>query len=288
MALLVLCAPIAVGEALNTEGFAAFDRVRSSKRMVAQVQKLGPDYRMWVSEGSAELLPPAEWLFYSKTDASGRARFVYVMNSDSPYRRPPSFPGKAPEYLLNDEQLEKMWVSSEPVVYVTDPLRPPEQNRRSSQAPADAGARDSAQRCWIPPSFCQRRSLGTMGEITRRHFPNASGIEIATVPLVFARQPERRRKALGHVRHSGVILGFEPFQIEQRSVNTNRERAASEKIADCAFVYAARRGLPGYSARRLQRLDVGRAAQRRRKNLHRIRAQIPRTDHFRRRERAGN
>ncbi len=121
-ALLALCLPIAAAEAWNTAGFAAFDPVRSSKRMVAQLgPKLGPEC-VWISEGSLEIGSAGGTAFYLGEHA-GRARFVYVMKSDSPYRRPPSFPGQEPVYLIDGNELAVLWASKEPVIYVTDFLR---------------------------------------------------------------------------------------------------------------------------------------------------------------------
>lgn len=121
-ALLALCLPVAIGEALNTAGFAAFDRVRSSKRMVAELgPKLGAD-AIWVSEGSLEIGSAGGTAFYLGENAKG-LRVVYIMKSDSPYRRPPSFPGKEPGYLTTEVELEALWKSSNPVVYVTDFMR---------------------------------------------------------------------------------------------------------------------------------------------------------------------
>ncbi len=123
VALLALCVPIGIGEALNTAGFAAFDPVRSSKRMVAELnEKVGKDC-VWISEGSLEIGAPAGTAFYLKTDDKGNARFVYVMKSNSPYRRPPSFPGPAPEYLIDQDELKAKWSSSTPALYVTDLMR---------------------------------------------------------------------------------------------------------------------------------------------------------------------
>lgn len=126
-ALLALCLPIAIGEASNTAGFSAFDRVRSSKRMVAALdQKLGRD-AIWITEGTLEIGSPGATAYYLGENAKG-PRVVYIMNSDSPYRRPPSFPGKKPVYLIDDAALKTMWQLNVPVIYVTDFLRTP--NRR--------------------------------------------------------------------------------------------------------------------------------------------------------------
>ena len=123
-ALLALCLPILIGEAFNTAGFAAFDRVRSSKRMVAELgPKIGQD-AIWISEGSLEIGSAGGTSFYLGSNNQG-ARYVHVMNSDSQYRRPPSFPGKPPAYLTSEEELQTIWKSESPVVFVTDFLRTP-------------------------------------------------------------------------------------------------------------------------------------------------------------------
>lgn len=47
---------------------------------------------------------------------------VRVMEDD-PRRPPPLFPGPRPAYLLNREELAKLWNSGQPAVFVTDVYR---------------------------------------------------------------------------------------------------------------------------------------------------------------------
>lgn len=118
-AMLMLCAFLLVGEAYNTHGFASFDRVRSSRRLVqALLPKAGPE-TLWISEGSLEIGAAGGMAFNLGLDGEGNPRHVYVM-SDGPKRRPPSFPGEKPGYLIDKAKLAELWFSNKPAIYVTD------------------------------------------------------------------------------------------------------------------------------------------------------------------------
>jgi 4-amino-4-deoxy-L-arabinose transferase-like glycosyltransferase len=103
----------------NVAGFAAYDSVLSSKRLVNKLQeKVGSDF-VWVSEGSKEVGASAGIAFYLGQDSSGKARSVYIM-SDDDRRPPPDFPGPRPNYLLTHPKLDDIWSSDKPVLFVTD------------------------------------------------------------------------------------------------------------------------------------------------------------------------
>jgi 4-amino-4-deoxy-L-arabinose transferase-like glycosyltransferase len=121
-ALLLMCLAIGIGEACNTAGFAAFDRVRSSKRMVAEILPHTKPNWIWVSEGSLEIGAAAGTAFYLGEDDDGIPRSVLVME-DSPNRKPPRFPGRKAAYLIDRSKLEELWKGSAPVLYITDFLR---------------------------------------------------------------------------------------------------------------------------------------------------------------------
>jgi hypothetical protein len=104
------------------EGYMRFEDVRSSQRMVAELNpKLGPDCQ-WVAEGSKELGASAGIAFYLGEDSRNLPRTVRVMDDD-PRRPQPAF-GRAPrDWAMTREQLEGLWKSPRPAVFVTDVMR---------------------------------------------------------------------------------------------------------------------------------------------------------------------
>ncbi|MBI3830965.1 MAG: glycosyltransferase family 39 protein [Planctomycetes bacterium] len=104
------------------EGFMRFEDVRASRRMVAELNpQLGPDC-LWVAEGSKELGASAGIAFYLGADTRGLPRTVRVMDDD-PRRPQPSF-GLAPrDWAMTHAQLESLWMSPRPAVFVTDLMR---------------------------------------------------------------------------------------------------------------------------------------------------------------------
>lgn len=119
MAMVVLCGCLLIGEAYNTRGFAEFDRIRSSKRLVNWLLPRAGADAVWISEGSLEIGAAGGIAFNLGIDGQGKPRRVYVM-SDSPMRNPPRFPGSPPEYLIDKVKLKELWSSKTPAIYITD------------------------------------------------------------------------------------------------------------------------------------------------------------------------
>jgi hypothetical protein len=114
-----LAALLGATQLYNLSGFAEFDSIWSSRRLVKNLDaRAGPEF-VWVSEGSKEIGASAGIAYYLGQDAAGNARSVYVMKDD-PRRPPPGFPGPDPKYLLDHKALQELWESSTPVLFVTD------------------------------------------------------------------------------------------------------------------------------------------------------------------------
>ena len=103
-------------------GFRSFEDVRSSKRLVAELDsRIGPD-AVWVAEGSYELGASAAIGFYLGTDELGQPRTVRVM-VDDPRRRQPQFGQCERRYAFTRQELFALWNSGAPAVFVTDHMR---------------------------------------------------------------------------------------------------------------------------------------------------------------------
>jgi len=86
------------------------------------VKSLAPaleDDCVWVSEGSREIGASAGFAFYLRHCGSIKSSNVLIM-SDDVRRPPPSYPGATPKYLIDHAQLEKIWASDRPVIFITD------------------------------------------------------------------------------------------------------------------------------------------------------------------------
>ena len=101
------------------QGFANYDPVLSSKKLVGSIfDKVGGDC-IWVSEGSKEIGASAGIAFYLGRDADGHTRNVFIMKDDT-RRPPPVFPGPPLTYLIDHARLESMWNGDKPVLFITD------------------------------------------------------------------------------------------------------------------------------------------------------------------------
>jgi len=117
------CVLCAVAWVFATDGFAGYQDVRSSKRLVERLDpRLGTD-ATWISEGSNELGVPGAIAYYLGRDEFGRARTVFVMDDDE--RRPQArfADGLPRQWAMKRDGLDAYWESPHPVVFVTDPMR---------------------------------------------------------------------------------------------------------------------------------------------------------------------
>ncbi len=118
-ALGLCCAGFMFGALTNINSFAAFAEIRSAKHLVQMLQPVVGDECIWVSEGSREIGGSAGISYYLGHDADHSPRNVLVM-ADDPHRPPPTFPNLTLPYLLTHPELEKLWKSDKPVLFVTD------------------------------------------------------------------------------------------------------------------------------------------------------------------------
>ncbi len=122
LAIGALAALMSVALWTTMDGFTAFDVVRSSKRMVAEVQSAMGLEAIWISEGSKEIGASAGIAFYLSGYNRGAPRSVLIMEDD-PLRPPPIFPDIKPNYLIAQPRLAELWSGAQPVLFVTDFLR---------------------------------------------------------------------------------------------------------------------------------------------------------------------
>ena len=106
----------------NISGFGALDDIWASKKLVRDVSARVDAQTVWISEGSKEIGASAGIAYYLGRADDGQARTVYVMRSDS-RRPPPGFPDPQPRYLMDRNQLNLLWTSTTPALFVTDFLR---------------------------------------------------------------------------------------------------------------------------------------------------------------------
>ena len=99
--------------------FNALDSFFSSKRLVEWLAPAAGDDCVWVSEGSSEVGASAGLSFYLRQGSPNSPGYVLIM-SDDERRPPPSYPGAPPKYLINHGELEQLWASGRPVLFVTD------------------------------------------------------------------------------------------------------------------------------------------------------------------------
>lgn len=117
------CALCGAAWLFSIDGFAGFQDVLSSKRLVEQLNaSLGED-ALWVSEGSNELGAPAGIAYYLGRDEFGRARTVFVMDDDKRRPQPVFAQGIPRQWAMKRNALNVYWSSQRPVVFITDPMR---------------------------------------------------------------------------------------------------------------------------------------------------------------------
>ena len=106
-------------EVFNVSGFAAFDSIFSSKRLVETLASAVGDDCVWIAEGSSEVGASSGPAFYLRQVSFIKASNVLIMSDDT-RRPPPRYPGPPPKYLIDRKQLDEIWTSGRPVLYVTD------------------------------------------------------------------------------------------------------------------------------------------------------------------------
>lgn len=113
---------MSLGCAYTVTGFAAYDDVLSSKRLVESLRPLVGDDCVWISEGSKEIGASAGIAYYLGIDEQGGARTVKILDAldTDGYRAPPKFPGPRPAYLISHQELDKIWSQDKPALFVTD------------------------------------------------------------------------------------------------------------------------------------------------------------------------
>ncbi len=117
-----VCVLMGLANMKAADGLVAFQDIRSSKRMVSELDPLLKKDALWVSEGSFELGASAGIAYYLGNDGEGKPRFVRVMTDDV-RRIQPKFGNLPRTYETNMKQLQELWDSPRPVVFVTDMMR---------------------------------------------------------------------------------------------------------------------------------------------------------------------
>ena len=143
----VLVISLFVTYSIVTVIFFFYQDVRSSKNLVAIVDRKLPINTLWIFEGSREIGAAGGITYYLNREkaieqtkdslstnielplgfVAGKNtkiyRHVLVLEDGGTNRIPPKFPGNKPSYLINKQELHGYWHSMRPVVFVTDLLR---------------------------------------------------------------------------------------------------------------------------------------------------------------------
>ncbi|HEY9827676.1 MAG TPA: glycosyltransferase family 39 protein [Stenomitos sp.] len=136
------------------QGFKTIQDFRSSRTLILEAKQSLPANTQWIFEGSRELGAAGAMSFYLDASqqlksnhatavptAKGTYETVYVLTDGGPNRLPPSFPGPKPKMLITKAQMQAMWQSPQPVVFITDFLRRPNDpnDPPTLNLPRDAG-----------------------------------------------------------------------------------------------------------------------------------------------------
>ncbi|OAB58967.1 hypothetical protein AY600_02525 [Phormidium willei BDU 130791] len=138
---LSLSLAMAIAYVIIIQGFGRFAEIRSSQPLITQAQSQLPESTVWVFEGSRELGAAGAMSFYLGPKGQRFPEFptldpgwvwghddlayriVYVLTDAGDPRILPDFPGPTPSYHLSATELQDLWQSDQPVVFVTDFLR---------------------------------------------------------------------------------------------------------------------------------------------------------------------
>ena len=128
--LIALSLGVACAYLFITIGFARFEPFRSSKRLIEQATTCLKPETTWIFEGSRELGAAGAisyYLYQNQQLPLNRADYptVLVLSDGGVNRLLPNFPGEPPPYTLRQEELKELWQQPQPVVFLTDFLRQP-------------------------------------------------------------------------------------------------------------------------------------------------------------------
>ena len=110
-------------------GFILYQDLRSSKTMVRQIDSCLSVDTLWTFEGSREIGAAGAIAYYlnqtEPADIKRNYRTVKILADGGKNRLPPQFPNVTARYLISQTQLQALWDSDSPVVFMTDFLRQP-------------------------------------------------------------------------------------------------------------------------------------------------------------------
>ena len=112
-------------------GFTRFEPFRSSKILIQKATECLSPETVWIFEGSRELGAAGAisyYLYQNQNLPSNRTDYptVLVLSDGGVNRLLPSFPGKPPSYTVRQQEMRELWQQPQPVVFVTDFLRQPD------------------------------------------------------------------------------------------------------------------------------------------------------------------
>ncbi len=119
VALLSLALLMAALEIFNVSEFSSFDVITSSKKMVETLAPKVGDDCIWISENSDEVGSSAGTAFYLRQNTSHKTANILIMGDD-PRRPVPIYPGPPLNFFIDQKQLDEIWTSGKPALFITD------------------------------------------------------------------------------------------------------------------------------------------------------------------------
>ena len=120
----------------TVRGFYLYQDLRSSKTLVEEANSCLNVDTLWTFEGSREIGAAGAIGYYLNQDRANKNhqqdipyRTVMILSDGGKNRIPPRFPGSPAQYLITKAQLQTYWDSDRPVVFLTDFLRQPNDDR---------------------------------------------------------------------------------------------------------------------------------------------------------------
>ena len=128
--LMVLSLAVAGAYLLITIGFTRFEPFRSSKQLIQLATTCLQPETTWIFEGSRELGAAGAisyYLYQNQRLSLDQADYptVLVLSDGGVNRLLPNFPGEPPSYTVRQQEMRELWQQPQPVVFVTDFLRQP-------------------------------------------------------------------------------------------------------------------------------------------------------------------